>query len=77
MTGLNPTNEQRSSGAAASALAIELVGINKHFGPVHANKDIHLAVKRGTVHGIGIQRDPLPTQVLPLSAGRASRLTSV
>jgi len=52
MTGLNPTNEQRSSGAAASALAIELVGINKHFGPVHANRDIHLAVKRGTVHGI-------------------------
>ena len=32
--------------------AIELVGINKHFGPVHANKDIHLAVQRGTVHGI-------------------------
>jgi ABC-type uncharacterized transport system ATPase subunit len=52
MTGLNPTNEQRSSGAAASALAIELVGINKHFGPVHANRDIHLAIKRGTVHGI-------------------------
>ena len=52
MTGLNPTNEQRSSGAAASALAIELVGINKHFGPVHANRNIHLAVKRGTVHGI-------------------------
>ncbi len=52
MTGLNPTNEQRSPGAAASALAIELVGINKHFGPVHANRDIHLAVRRGTVHGI-------------------------
>jgi ABC-type uncharacterized transport system ATPase subunit len=52
MTGLNPTNEQRSPGAAASALAIELVGINKHFGPVHANRDIHLAIKRGTVHGI-------------------------
>ncbi|MBJ3784631.1 ABC transporter ATP-binding protein [Devosia sp. MSA67] len=52
MTGLNPTNEQRSSGTAASALAIELVGINKHFGPVHANRDIHLAVRRGTVHGI-------------------------
>ncbi len=52
MTSLNPTNEQRSSGTAASALAIELVGINKHFGPVHANRDIHLAVKRGTVHGI-------------------------
>jgi simple sugar transport system ATP-binding protein len=33
-------------------LAIELVGINKHFGPVHANKDIHLQIKRGTIHGI-------------------------
>ncbi|MCP8885272.1 ABC transporter ATP-binding protein [Devosia sp. XJ19-1] len=52
MTGLNPANEQRSPGTAASALAIELVGINKHFGPVHANRDIHLAIKRGTVHGI-------------------------
>jgi len=37
---------------AASEVAIELVGINKHFGPVHANKNIDLAVKRGTVHGI-------------------------
>jgi len=43
---------QRPSGAAASPLAIELIGINKHFGPVHANKDIHLQIKRGTVHGI-------------------------
>jgi simple sugar transport system ATP-binding protein len=43
---------QRPSGAAASDLAIELVGINKAFGPVQANKSIHLAVKRGTVHGI-------------------------
>src|SRR3569833_3709562 len=46
------SQSQRPSGAAASAIAIELVGINKHFGPVHANKDIHLVVKRGTVHGI-------------------------
>ncbi len=43
---------QRPSGAAASGMAIELIGINKHFGPVHANKDIDLAVRRGTVHGI-------------------------
>src|SRR6195952_2647870 len=43
---------QRPSGAAASLIAIELTGINKHFGPVHANKDIHLTVRRGTVHGI-------------------------
>ncbi|MEO7223093.1 MAG: ATP-binding cassette domain-containing protein, partial [Devosia sp.] len=52
MTSLNPTSEQRPSGAAASSLAIELIGINKHFGPVHANRDIHLQIKRGTVHGI-------------------------
>ncbi|PXA99864.1 heme ABC transporter ATP-binding protein [Nostoc sp. 3335mG] len=51
MTSLNPANAQRSTGTAAP-LAIELVGINKHFGPVHANRDIHLAIRRGTVHGI-------------------------
>jgi simple sugar transport system ATP-binding protein len=32
--------------------AIELIGINKSFGPVHANRDINLEVKRGTIHGI-------------------------
>ena len=39
MTSLNPSSEQRPSGAAASPLAIELIGIN-------------LQIKRGTVHGI-------------------------
>lgn len=34
------------------ALAIELLGISKSFGPVHANRDISLAVRRGTIHGI-------------------------
>jgi simple sugar transport system ATP-binding protein len=38
--------------AAASAWAIELRKINKRFGPVHANRDIDLKVKRGTIHGI-------------------------
>ena len=46
------TTSQRSSGTAASDLAIELSKINKRFGPVHANKDIDLKVRRGTVHGI-------------------------
>ena len=48
------TNAQRPSGAAAaiSDLAIELIGINKRFGAVHANRDIDLKVRRGTVHGI-------------------------
>jgi len=52
MSSLNPNSEQRPSGAAASPFAIELAGINKHFGPVHANRDIHLKIRRGTVHGI-------------------------
>jgi simple sugar transport system ATP-binding protein len=32
--------------------AIELVGISKSFGPVQANRDIHLVVRRGSIHGI-------------------------
>ncbi len=46
------TNAQRPEGAAAAAPAIELRGINKHFGPVHANRDIDLRIERGTIHGI-------------------------
>lgn len=33
-------------------LAIELVGIDKRFGNVHANKDVDLRVEAGTIHGI-------------------------
>jgi simple sugar transport system ATP-binding protein len=32
--------------------AIELVGIDKRFGPVHANRNVHLRVAPGTIHGI-------------------------
>jgi ABC-type uncharacterized transport system ATPase subunit len=32
--------------------ALELVGIDKKFGTVHANSDINLTVARGTIHGI-------------------------
>src|SRR6266436_6170116 len=32
--------------------AIELRGIDKWFGEVHANRDVSLAVHRGTIHGI-------------------------
>ncbi|WP_289035353.1 ABC transporter ATP-binding protein [uncultured Roseibium sp.] len=32
--------------------AIELRKINKSFGPVHANKEIDLVVKKGSIHGI-------------------------
>jgi ABC-type uncharacterized transport system ATPase subunit len=32
--------------------AIELIGIDKSFGAVRANRDIHLEIPRGTIHGI-------------------------
>jgi simple sugar transport system ATP-binding protein len=38
--------------AAAAPFAIELRGISKAFGPVQANKDITVAVPKGTIHGI-------------------------
>ncbi|MBR0557464.1 ABC transporter ATP-binding protein [Ciceribacter sp. L1K23] len=34
------------------APAIELVGIDKKFGAVHANKNINLTVAKGSIHGI-------------------------
>jgi len=52
MANLENNSVQRPETAAASPWAIELVGINKRFGAVHANKDIDLKIKRGTVHGI-------------------------
>ncbi|MEM9106646.1 MAG: ABC transporter ATP-binding protein [Pseudomonadota bacterium] len=35
-----------------SDLAIELKGIDKSFGPIHANRNINLSVRKGTIHGI-------------------------
>ncbi len=32
--------------------AIELIGIDKRFGAVHANRSVTLAIERGTIHGI-------------------------
>jgi simple sugar transport system ATP-binding protein len=37
---------------AGTTYAIELKGISKAFGPVQANKDINIAVPKGTIHGI-------------------------
>ena len=37
---------------APTAPAIELRGIDKRFGAVHANRDIDLTIERGTIHGI-------------------------
>ncbi len=32
--------------------AIELIHIDKRFGPVHANKDVNLSVAKGSIHGV-------------------------
>jgi simple sugar transport system ATP-binding protein len=41
-----------AQGRQFAAPAIELIGISNSFGPVRANQDIHLKVRRGTIHGI-------------------------
>ena len=42
---------QRQQPSSAPA-AVELRGIDKRFGPVHANRAVDLAVRAGTIHGI-------------------------
>ena len=36
----------------SAAPAIELIGVDKSFGPVRANKHVNLRVERGIIHGI-------------------------
>jgi ABC-type uncharacterized transport system ATPase subunit len=45
-------DERVTTEASPSAPAIELIGIDKSFGPVHANKNVNLKVERGVIHGI-------------------------
>ena len=58
-----PAGERNQSiaEAAGSALsppgrgdiaAIDLIGIDKRFGPVHANQDVTLSIGQGSIHGI-------------------------
>jgi simple sugar transport system ATP-binding protein len=42
---------QQPAGSSGIA-AIELIGVDKRFGAVHANKDINLRVEKGSIHGI-------------------------
>jgi simple sugar transport system ATP-binding protein len=42
----------KGAGRRMAEAAIELIGIDKNFGPVRANRDINLAVERGTILGI-------------------------
>ncbi len=43
---------RQATAAPILPFAIELKGISKAFGPVQANRDINIAVPRGTIHGI-------------------------
>ena len=43
---------RQATAAPDLSYAIELKGISKAFGPVQANRDINIAVPRGTIHGI-------------------------
>ncbi|WP_147819448.1 ABC transporter ATP-binding protein [Salidesulfovibrio onnuriiensis] len=47
-----PGAQAVSAAGGATPPAVELIGLNKHFGPVHANRDVSISVPRGTVHGI-------------------------
>ncbi|MEN8872829.1 MAG: ATP-binding cassette domain-containing protein, partial [Pacificibacter sp.] len=52
---VSTTHQGRQTSAAPVAsepLAIELRGISKAFGPVQANKDISISVRKGSIHGI-------------------------
>src|SRR3569623_2279139 len=49
---MTANDRQRPAGAAVSPWVIALVRINKRFGPVWANRDIDLKVRRGSIHGI-------------------------
>jgi simple sugar transport system ATP-binding protein len=40
------------SNQAGPPPAIELIGVDKSFGPVHANKNVNLSIERGVIHGI-------------------------
>ncbi|MBV8764144.1 MAG: ABC transporter ATP-binding protein [Hyphomicrobiales bacterium] len=38
--------------APSPPLAVELIGIDKSFGPVRANRNVTLAIAKGSIHGI-------------------------
>ncbi|MEM7547160.1 MAG: ABC transporter ATP-binding protein [Pseudomonadota bacterium] len=44
--------ENQTGGAAAPSYALEVRGVDKSFGLVHANKNINLNVAKGSIHGI-------------------------
>ncbi len=47
-----PQPRPATSAGDARPLAIELSGIDKRFGTVHANRVVDLTITQGTVHGV-------------------------
>ena len=53
MTGANEAAaEPLANNASGRPAAVELIGVDKWFGPVHANDDVSLRVAAGAIHGI-------------------------
>ena len=61
---------QQPSQAAESIPAIDLKGVSKSFGPVQANKDINLTVKRNSIHGIVGENEEHRGEDLVMRAGK-------
>ncbi|HEY1764076.1 MAG TPA: ABC transporter ATP-binding protein [Opitutaceae bacterium] len=49
---MKPDRPAPQAANGASGPALELRSIDKHFGPVHANRAVSLSVARGSVHGL-------------------------
>ena len=51
-SGADAGSAPRPTSGSEAGFALELRGITKRFGPVVANRDIDLVVRRGSIHGI-------------------------
>ena len=47
-----PPAVQGNGAAGPGGLAVQLVGVDKRFGAVHANRKVDLDIEQGTIHGI-------------------------
>ena len=52
MTDTIVQGDFHNKSAQSQPPALELSGINKWFGSNHANKDVSLTVRRGSIHGV-------------------------
>ncbi|HEY5080231.1 MAG TPA: ATP-binding cassette domain-containing protein, partial [Opitutaceae bacterium] len=49
---MEPASPAPQAPAGPSGPALELRGIEKRFGAVHANRGVNLSVARGSIHGL-------------------------